>query len=201
VQLYADLPARWTRQLLGDVVVVAATLLALWLARHLREAILALDGAAVRMQDSGETVRSGAASAASAVDGVPGVGGALASPFSTLADAGRQLTTAGEQTSETVHTLAALVPALLAGLVIGYVLFRLLPTRVRWVLEVAEVRRLLDSDDATRLLAMRAVAVRPLRLLRRELDDPAAALAAGRWSELAGVELRALGLDESRLPA
>jgi hypothetical protein len=200
VQIYADRPARWTRQLLGDVVVVGATLLALWLARHLREAILALDGAAVRMQDSGETVRSGAASAASAVDGVPGVGGALASPFDTIAEAGGQLTTAGEQTSETVHTLAALVPALLAGLVIGYVLFRLLPARVRWVLEVSEVRRLLASDDAAQLLATRAVAVRPLRLLRRELDDPAGALAAGRWAELAGVELRALGLDESRLP-
>jgi hypothetical protein len=201
VLLYADRPGVRLRQVLGDLTMVAVTLAALWLARELRRAVLALDGAAVRLRDSGETVTSGARSAAGAVEGIPGVGSALASPFETIAGAGGELTAAGQQTSEAVHTLALLLPAVLAGLIAGYVLFRLLPARVRWVREAAEVRRLLASAGAARLLAHRAVATRPLRDLRREVGDPAAALAAGRWAELAGVELHALGLRRSRLAA
>jgi hypothetical protein len=201
VLLYADRGAVRARQLTGDLTMVAVTVLAVWLARELRGTILALDGAAQGLMDSGETVSSGARSAAEAVEGIPAVGGALASPFTTIAGAGTQITSAGAQTSDAVHTLALLLPGLLAGILVGYVLFRLLPARIRWVQEAAEVRRLLASSDAARLLAHRAVATRPLRELRRRLDDPAAALAEERWDELAGVELHALGLRPRRLDA
>lgn len=199
--LYADRPAVRARQVIGDVTMIAVTVLAVWLARALRGSILELDGAARALIDSGETVSSGATSAAEAVDGIPAVGGALASPFTTIAGAGTQITSAGTQTSDAVHTLALLLPGLLVGLLVGYVLFRLLPARIRWVREAAEVRRLLASANAARLLAHRAVATRSLRELRRGLGDPAAALAAQRWNELAGVELHALGLRARRLEA
>lgn len=199
--LYADRPAVRLRQAAGDLTMVAVTVAALWLARELRGTILALDGAALRLRESGETVSSGARGAARAVDGIPAVGGGLASPFRTIAGAGGEIVAAGQQSSDAVHTLALLLPGIVFGLLTGYVLFRLLPARIRWIREAAEVRRLLASNDAARLLAHRAIATRALRELRRGTSDPAAALAQARWHELAGVELHVLGLRPRRLDA
>jgi hypothetical protein len=200
LRLYADRGPRRVRQVLGDLLVLGVGYLMVTVALQVRDAIASLGTVGVQLHRSGRTVSQGADRAVEAVDGVPGLGGALAAPFGTISGAGRQLTAAGAQVEGATATLAFLVSALLIGLTLGYVLFRYLPGRIRWVHEAAEVERLLQGPDAARLLAHRAVANRPLRMLRRRGgEDVAADLADGRWERLAAIELDVLGLDAQRL--
>jgi hypothetical protein len=223
VQVYADRGPRRLRQITGDLLVVGIAYVVIAVAIELRDAISSLGEVGLQLDRSGRAVSQGADRAADAVGAVPAVGGALAAPFGTLSGAGRQLSAAGGQVTESANTVAFLVAALLIGMTIGYVAFRYLPGRIRWIREVAEVRRLLHEPDAAQLLAHRAVATRPLRTLRRSSrhraltstrdEDPAedlgagervgrsvaADLAARRWAPLAALELDALGLDPRRL--
>ncbi|MEX0835120.1 MAG: hypothetical protein WD010_03445, partial [Nitriliruptor sp.] len=137
--------------------------------------------------------------ASDAVDGIPAVGGALSAPLRTLGGAGDGLIGAGQQVADGVAAVAFWVPVVLAGLVLSWVVSSYLPRRIRWIREARDVEHLLGSADAVQLLGVRAAATRPLRMLRREVADPAAALAAGRYAELAAVELRAVGLSPARL--
>jgi hypothetical protein len=200
VQLYADRGPRRVRQVAGDLAVVLVGSFVVTIGLAIHDAIDALQGVGVQLDRSGRTVTQGADRAVEVVEGFPGLGTTLAAPFGTIGGAGLQLSAAGTQVTETVATVAVLVPTLFVGLVLGYVAFRYVPARVRWIREAAEVARLLVAPDAERLLAHRAVATRPLSTLRRlGGEDVAAALAAGRWAELAVIELDALGLDVERL--
>jgi hypothetical protein len=69
-----------------------------------------------------------------------------------------------------------------------------LPRRVAWAREAGAASRLRMDGADLELFAIRAVANRPLRELRRVSDDPAGALRAGEHEALADLELRALGL-------
>jgi hypothetical protein len=196
VRLYADRGPRRVRQIVGDLLVVGFGYVVIAVALRLRDAISSFGEVGVQLDRSGRTVTQGAERAVETVEGVPGVGAALAAPFGTISGAGRQLSAAGGQVGDSVAAVAWLVPALLIGLVLGYVLFRYLPGRVRWVVEASEAQRLLDGPDGARLLAHRAVANRSLRSLRtRAGEDVASDLAEGRWTRLAAVELDALGLE------
>jgi hypothetical protein len=224
VQVYADRGPRRLRQITGDLLVVGVAYVVIAVAIELRDAISSLGEVGLQLDRSGRAVSQGADRAADAVGAVPAVGGALAAPFGTLSGAGRQLSAAGGQVTESANTVAFLVAALLIGVAVGYVAFRYLPRRLEWIREVAEVRRLLHEPDAAQLLAHRAVAMRPLRTLRRSSrhrgvsgardgDAPADRvpgseragrsvaedLAARRWAPLAALELDALGLDPRRL--
>ncbi len=68
------------------------------------------------------------------------------------------------------------------------------PQRIAWVREANAAARLRGSSADLRIFAYRALASRPLTLLRRAVPDPAAALAAEEFDALATVELEALGL-------
>lgn len=181
--------------MVGDAVVLAVAWWTVRLALRLRDGIGELGVVASGLERSGRSVSEGAGGAESAVQDVPAVGGALAAPFRTLGGAGRELTAAGDQVGRTVETVALWLPLLLAAVVLGWIALRYLPARARWVGEATEVSRVLAAPDAARLLGVRAAATRPLRTLRREVGDPATALADERYVELARVELRALGLS------
>jgi hypothetical protein len=200
-RLYADDPWLRTRQVVGDALALAVAWWIVRLAARLRHGIDELRLVASGLERSGRSVSEGAGSAESAVEGVPAVGGALAAPFRTIGGAGRELTAAGDQVARTVETVAFWVPVLVTALVLGWIVLRYLPARVRWVAEATEAALVLGSPDAARLLGVRAAATRPLRTLRREVGDPATALAEERYVELARVELRALGLSTHALDA
>jgi hypothetical protein len=200
-RLYADEAGRRLRQVAGDLLVLVASWLAVRTAGRIAGGVRELDSVADGLDRSGRTVAAAAGRAGDAAEGIPVVGGALATPFRSLGGAGDELTTAGDQVARTVETLAFWLPTLLVVAVAGWVLLSYLPARIRWVHEATEVSRLLADVDAdtVQLLGTRAAVTRPLRTLHRDLADPAAALAAGRYRELAAVELRALGLSPDRL--
>ncbi|GGI07512.1 hypothetical protein [Egicoccus halophilus] len=194
MKLYADPGPRLATQVAGDLAALASVVVTVRVATRLREQVLGFGVAADRVQSSGERVSSGASAAGTALTDLPLVGGALSAPFEVVADAGRDLAAAGSEAGGSLDGLAALLPALLVAVVVGYLVAHWLPARVAWVREVAEVQRLGHTPDADRLLAHRALARRPLHELRRDGADPVADLAAGHWTSLADLERRALGL-------
>jgi hypothetical protein len=198
-RLYADDELVRLRQVVGDALAIAVAWWVIRLALRLRDAIGELRVVARGLEGSGRGVSQGAQNAGDAVASIPGVGSALSAPFRTLGGAGRDLVAAGDQVGRTVDSVALWLPLVLALLVLGWIALRYLPARLRWVREATEVTQVLASPGAAQLLGLRAAATRPLRTLRREVGDPAAALAAERYAELAVVELRALGLSPDAL--
>lgn len=198
-RLYADDGGRRLRQVAGDVLVLAVVWWTVRTALRLADGIRELGAVADGLGRSGRTVTEAASRAGAAVEPIPGFGGALAAPLRTLGGAGTDLTAAGVQVERSVESLAFWLPTLLVVVVLVWLLGRHLPRRIRWVQEATEVTRLLAEPDAAQLLGTRAATSRSLRTLRRYIADPAAALADGRYEELASVELRALGLSPDRL--
>jgi hypothetical protein len=197
-RLYADDGGRRLRQVTGDLVVLLAVGWTVRTAGRLADGVREFGAVADGLDRSGRTVSDAAERAGGAVEPIPAVGGALSAPFRALGGAGQELAAAGAQVERSVDSLAFWLPALLLVVVLGWIATRYVPGRLRWIQEATEVTRLLESAGAAQLLGTRAAATRPLRTLRRHVDDPAAALADGRYEELASIELRALGLSPDR---
>jgi hypothetical protein len=194
VKLYADAPFFRSRQILLDAVV--ALWIVLWVALgflvHDVVAYLAKPAEAVsrstdRLADSFDELGDSAR-------GVPVVGDQLEEPFRSAADASREVAARGEDQRDATLRVALVLSLLIS---IGPVIAILLPYvlyRSRWLREAnAALGLRVDADDLY-LFALRAVAKRPLRELRKVTRDPAAALAAGDYEALASLELKRLGL-------
>lgn len=197
MKLYADLPARRTFQVAGDLVVIAW--IVLW-------AVLghAVHDATVQLADPGHRVTSASVDLADrlhdsgqVVGDLPLVGDTAAKPFDQaseaaeeLADAGRSQVRAAERLARWLGWSVALIPIL--GALLLY-----LPPRVRFVRRAPAGRALVDSSADLDLFALRALAHQPLSRLAAISDDPAAA-----WRQkdtdtvrrLAALELAAVGL-------
>lgn len=201
--LYADLPARRTRQVAGDLLLVAWVVVWVWLARMVHDATLALGVPGREIDEASRGLADRLRDAGNAVSGIPLVGDDVSRPFDGAGGAADRLAAAGRSQVAAVDTLAswlgvavALVPILLA-------LALYVPPRLRFVRRAAAGRRFLDSRADLDLFALRAMALQPLHVLARISDDP-----AGAWRErdpvvvreLAALELRSVGLRPRRVP-
>ena len=197
MKLYADLPARRTLQVVGDIVVIGWMIL--WAVLG-----LAVHDATVQLADPGHRVTSASVDLAhrlhdsgQVLGDLPVVGDTAARPFDQasgaaekLADAGRAQVRAAERLALWLGWSVALIPIL--GALLLY-----LPPRVRFVRRAAAGRALVDSAADLDLFALRALAHQPLPRLAAISDDPAAA-----WRQkdtdtigrLAALELAAIGL-------
>lgn len=195
--LYAADPARRTRQVLGDVLLLV-WVVAWWrIGGAVHDATLQLAGPGRQMEESGTGLASRMRDAASAVDGAPLVGDRLRAPFDGAGAAADQLASAGTAQVGAVQDLAfwlqlavVLIPVLLACAVH-------LPLRWRFVRRAAAAQRFVDADEDLDLFALRALTRQPMHRLARISDDP-----AGAWRRreepvvrrLAELELRTAGL-------
>jgi hypothetical protein len=203
MQLYADIPAVRTRQLLTDLAVLLWALtwcVAGWVVYRLVGALAvfgrALEGAGGRL--SGEL-----GTASDQAGGVPFLGDKLSVPFRGAADASSRLAEAGLAEQQAVSRLAWTLALVVAVTPIAAALLTWLPWRLRWVRSAAAATALRGGGTAPdlELLALRALTRRPLRQLQAIAPRPVEALRdrdAGVVAALAALELRALGL---RLPA
>jgi hypothetical protein len=203
MKVYAETASRRAGQLLGDLLVgawVTGWVLAGLTVRRLVDE-LARPGQAV--ERAGGRVASGMSGVGDQVSRIPGIGGGLRAPFERLGEAGQALAGAGATQQHVAHQLALWLGIVVALMPVVTVLALWLPGRVRWIREASAASRLRRNAASTYLglLAMRAVANRPLRELRRASADPVADLQRGDYQALAALELRALGLralDPSR---
>ena len=197
MKLYAETAAMRARQLLGDLAVLVWV--AAWVA-----AGLALYRLVEKLAGPGRTLEQAGAAFAGDVSGlqeqvgrVPAVGDDLQEPFGRLGGLGRTLVEAGQAQQEVVHQLALFLGVVVAAAPVAALLVVWLPRRVAWAREAGAASRLRLAGADLELFAIRAVANRPLRQLRRVTPDPAGALRAGDYEGLAALELQSLGLRPS----
>ena len=200
MKLYAETPGLRTRQLVGDLAVLAwmAAWVAAGVALYRLVEKLAVPGQ--RVEQAGSSFAGDIAEIQQKVGRLPVVGGELQDPFGRLAGVGRTLAAAGVTQQEVVHQLALWLGVVVAVVPIVALLLVWLPSRVSWAREAGAASRLRMDGADLELFAIRAVANRPLRDLHRVTPDPAGDLRAGEYQALADLELRALGLRAQQRP-
>lgn len=194
MKVYAEVPAVRARQLALDAGVAIWTILWVRAGMALHDLVARMTEPGVAIERAGGRFARNLAEVADTIGGVPVVGGALRAPFSTAADAGRMLESAGQTQQEAVMALALWLGVIVAAFPILLVVATWLPRRVRWIRDATVAADLRDAAVDLRLFAHRAIANRSLRLLRSATADPGRALAEGDFEVLAAVELRSLGL-------
>jgi len=194
VKLYAETAGLRARQVLVDLAVVAWTAAWVWAGVTLYRLVEKLAVPGARLEQAGGGFAGDVAEIQQKVGRVPVVGNELQGPFGRLAGVGQTLADAGATQQQVVHQLALWLGVLVAAVPIVTLLLAWLPRRVTWAREAGAASRLRLAGADLELFALRAVANRPLRQLRRVTPDPAGALRAGDYEALADLELRALGL-------
>jgi hypothetical protein len=194
VKLYAETAGLRTRQLLGDLAVVAWTAAWVWAGLTLYRLVEKLAVPGDRLERAGSGFAGDVAEIQQKVGRLPVVGGDLQGPFGRLAGVGQTLADAGATQQQVVHQLALWLGVLVAAVPVAALLVAWLPRRVGWMREAGAASRLRLAGADLELFAFRAVANRPLRELRRVTPDPAEALRSGDYEALADLELRSLGL-------
>ena len=194
---YAETTARRVRQVLADL----GMLLWAWvwwrLGRGTHDLIDALGAPGRRLESTSDQLATGFRDLADAIAGAPLVGGALGAPFDELADAAGSIAGVGAAQEAAASALADWMFALVVLVPVGAVGLVWLLLRLRGARRAGVARQLRDQgmDD---LLALRALATRPLRELLTASEDPAGAWRAGETGALADLELRRLGLRVRR---
>lgn len=190
---YAETTARRTRQVLADLGMVAWTWLWWRVGRASHDLVAALGAPGRGLQSTGDRLAAAFDDVAETVTGTPLVGGALGGPFEELGAAATTIAGVGAAQDAAAAALADWVFALVVLVPVATVGLAWLVVRVRGARRAAMARQLREHgmDD---LLALRALATRPLRDLVTATPDPVGAWRAGETGPLADLELRRLGL-------
>lgn len=194
MKIYAERPGLRARQLLFDA--MSFVWVAVWIriGMKVHDLIDALATPGQRMEEAGTDFAASVSRLGGRADDLPFIGNRLGQAFGTVAQGGRSLERAGMAQQDAVQTLALWLGVIAAVLPILWLVARYVPGRVRWVREATAAARLRASGADLRLFALRALTTVPLHELRRVSDDPAGDYEAGRFRELAAVELASVGL-------
>lgn len=204
MKLYADTPLRRSRQIFGDLWVLAWAALSIWLATMVYDVTMKLAVPGRKMESAATTMGEKLRDAGSSVDGVPMVGDKLSKPITGAGGAADSLADAGRTQAEAVHTFAWWLAIAVAIVPVVMVLSMYIPLRLRFIRRASTHARLRDTEAGIDLLALRAITSQPLTVLDDITGDP-----AGDWRRenpaviraLAAVELRDLGLKPSAIVA
>lgn len=194
MKLYAELPWARVRQVAADVLTLTWTLLWIRLGSRAHELVSRLAGAGREVEEAGTGLADASRQIVERVADTPLVGRALQVPFDAVVGVGTTLAQAGQAQQDAVHTLALWVGVAVVAVPVVLALRSYLPWRLGWIRAATDAVAVRDGAGDLHLFALRAVARRPLRELRRVSDDPARDLREGRHRRLAELELHALGL-------
>ncbi|WKG02714.1 hypothetical protein [Mycolicibacterium sp. HK-90] len=199
---YASRPGRLLAQLFSDVAVVTWT--AVWILVG-----VAVHSAVSTIAEVGRQVESGAngvadnlGSAGDSTDNVPLVGDTLSKPLWAASEAALDIAGAGANLDSTASWLAWVLALAVAAAPILFVAMPWLYLRVRFFRRKWTAITLASTAAGEQLLALRALANRPLAKLTRVSDDP-----VGAWRSqdqqairgLAALELRSAGMRLRRI--
>jgi hypothetical protein len=199
--MYADRLPVAIRQLLTDILVV------IWVYAWIRagiwvhDMVLRLGVPGQKLEGAGTGIADNLADAGGRVGRVPLVGDELTEPFTRAAEAARSLADAGRAQQEIVGNLSMVLALLLIAVPLALVLFGWLPARLRWMRRAGVASVVRDEPAGRDLLALRALATRPLNELTTLGPDIAQSWRNGDASAvdaLAALELKDLGLKPSR---
>ncbi|MEH1011858.1 hypothetical protein V6U90_01860 [Micromonospora sp. CPCC 206060] len=201
MKIYADRFPTAARQLLTDLLVVAWVYLWVRAAMWLHDLVQKLAVPGQKLEGAGTGLADNLAEAGGKVRRVPVVGDDLTGPFDRAATAARAVADAGRDQQELVGQLALALAVAVLVFPLGLVLFGWLPLRLRWIRRASAARALRAAPAGRDLLALRALATRPLTELARIDPDAAQAWRRGdpaTVDALAALELRRLGLRVAR---
>lgn len=202
MQWYAETPARRTRQVVGDLLVLAWIILWVLVAQWTFDLVSRLAAPADPLRSAGGTVQTRMTEVAGQVGDVPLVGDRLTGPFNGAADAGASLVTAGNVLETSVDRVAWLLAVLIAAVPILIVAGTYLILRVVAMRRAAALGRLRDGEHALELFALRALVSQSPARLARVGGDPLNGWQSGDEEmirTLAALELRRLGLRPQQL--
>lgn len=194
MKLYAELPKVRASQLAGDAIAAIWTIAWVRAGMAMHDLVAELTAPGEAIERAGGGFAGNLAEVSDTIGRLPVVGDALRAPFSTAADAGRLLESAGQSQQEVVMTLALWLGVIVATFPILLAVALWLPRRIRWIRDASAAADLRGSADGLTLFAHRAIANRSLRQLRSAAPAPGHALASGDHAPLAALELRSLGL-------
>jgi hypothetical protein len=194
---YATTPSRLFAQLVSDVVVVVWTVVWVFVGLAVHAAVSTIAEVGKQVHDGANGVAGNLNSAGDSADNVPLVGDALSKPLRAASEAALDIAGAGHRLDTTATWLAWVLALAVAATPILAVAMPWLFLRVRFFRRKWTVLTLAATPAGEQLLALRALANRPLAKLAAVSIDP-----VGAWRRddavavrgLANLELRAAGV-------
>jgi hypothetical protein len=194
---YATTPARLLGQLVSDVVVVVWTAVWVFVGMAVHAAVSTIAAVGRQVQEGANGVAANLNSAGDSTGGVPLIGDALSKPLRAASEAALDIAGAGQSLDSTATWLAWVLALAVAATPILAVAMPWLFLRVRFFRRKWTVIALAATPAGEQLLALRALANRPLTKLAAVSIDP-----VGAWRRddaiavrgLANLELRAAGV-------
>ncbi|PRC46079.1 hypothetical protein C6A85_91915 [Mycobacterium sp. ITM-2017-0098] len=199
---YATTPGRLLWQLVSDIVVVGWTIVWVWVGVAVHSAVATIAEFGYQVESGANGVAGNLDNAGESAGDVPLVGGALAGPLRGAGDAAREIAGAGQSLGVTAGWLAWLLALAVAAPPILALMMPWLFLRVRFFRRKWTAVTLASTWAGEQLLALRALANRPLPKLAAVSADP-----VGAWRDqdpiairgLAALELRASGIRAANL--
>lgn len=197
MKLYAETPARRTRQLVADLLFLGWLVLWVYVAGVVHASTMELVKPSEQVELAGERLSEGLAGTRDFLADVPLIGDGVAGPLDEAKAATDQLAEGGRQSVGAIETLAFWLRLSIGASPILIVAAFYLPGRVRFVQEATATQQFINTNDDLDLLALRALSRQPLPMLARISEDPAGGWRSGDpdviW-KLAELELRSKGL-------
>ena len=194
---YATTPSRLLGQLISDIVVAVWTLIWVSVGTAVHSAVSTIADVGRQVETGANGVADNLDTAGDRTDDVPLVGNALATPLRAASEAALDIAGAGQNLESTASWLAWVLALAVAAPPILFVAMPWVFMRVRFARRKWRAITLARTPAGEQLLALRALANRPLGQLAAIHDDP-----VGAWRShdveairgLAELELRAAGI-------
>ncbi|HZU47274.1 MAG TPA: hypothetical protein VFA16_08490 [Mycobacterium sp.] len=194
---YATRPGRLLAQLFSDILVVLWTSAWVLVGMAVHSAVATIAGVGRDVDHGAHGVANNLQSAAHSAEHIPLVGGAVSKPLTGASEAALDIASAGHNLHTTATWLSVLLALAVAAPPILAVMMPWLFLRLRFFRRKLTVTALAATPAGEQLLALRALANRPLRRLTAVNADP-----VGAWRRedpvtihgLAALELRSAGV-------
>jgi hypothetical protein len=198
---YATTPGRLLAQLVSDVVATVWTAIWVIVGLAVHRAVATISEVGRQVHDGAAGVAQGLASAGHSAGSIPLLGGSLSTPLRAAGSAASDIAGAGGSLDSTASWLAWVLGLAVALPPILAVAMPWLFLRLRFFQRKWTTVTLASTAAGEQLLALRALANRPMAQLSEISDDPVAAWQtrdAIAIRKLAALELRSAGIRLTR---
>lgn len=197
MKLYSDFTPRRTRQILADLLALAAIAAWVWLGIVVYQLVENLSVFGRQMEDAGTGFKETMTEVGNTLGGVPVIGSGIRVPFDGASGAGAALESAGQSQQVAVSQLATGLGIGIAALPILTILALWLIPRVRFARRAGRAQAIVNTGAGIDLLALRALASQKISALTKVDAEPMAAWRRGDelvMRQLAQLELRSSGV-------
>ncbi len=194
---YSDFAPRRTRQIIADLLALAAIAAWVWLGIVVYQLVENLSVFGRQMEDAGTGFKETMTEVGNTLGGVPLIGPGIRVPFDGASGAGAALESAGQSQQVAVSQLATGLGIGIAVLPILTILALWLVPRIRFARRAGRAQAIVNTGAGIDLLALRALASQKISALTKVDAEPMAAWRRGDESvmrQLAQLELRSSGV-------